>query len=76
MVISGIYRFSRNPMYVGLLLVLTAWAIYLSNALAFLFLPTFVACLTRLQIVPEERVLAAKFGDAFTAYRQSVRRWL
>ena len=76
MVISGIYRFSRNPMYVGLLLVLTAWAIYLSNAPAFLFLPVFVACMTRLQIIPEERALAAKFGDEFAAYKRSVRRWL
>ena len=76
MVTSGIYRLSRNPMYLGLLLALTGCAIYLANALAFLFLPVFVACISRLQIVPEERALAAKFGDAFAAYKRSVRRWL
>jgi protein-S-isoprenylcysteine O-methyltransferase Ste14 len=63
-------------MYWGLLLALTGCAIYLANALAFLFLPVFVACISRLQIVPEERALAAKFGDAFAAYKRSVRRWL
>jgi protein-S-isoprenylcysteine O-methyltransferase Ste14 len=76
MVTSGIYRFSRNPMYLGFLFVLAGWAIYLSNLLAFAFLPLFVWYINRFQIVPEERALAAKFSDAFTAYTRSVRRWL
>lgn len=76
MVTSGIYRFSRNPMYLGFLVVLTGWAMYLSNLLAFAFLPLFVLYINRFQIVPEERALCAKFSHVFTAYKCSVRRWL
>ena len=75
-VTSGIYRWTRNPMYLGLLLVLAGWALYLSNAAATLLLPTFVAWMNRFQIGPEERILAAKFGAPFTAYMAAVRRWL
>lgn len=75
-VTSGIYRISRNPMYVGLLLFLTAWALYLANCLALVMLPVFVAYITRFQILPEERALTAKFGADYVAYRQTVRRWL
>ncbi len=73
---GGIYKFSRNPMYLGMLLLLTALAFTLSNWLCFATLPLFVAYLSRFQIAPEERVLAAKFGPAYDAYRQRVRRWL
>ena len=76
MVTSGIYRFTRHPMYLGFLLVLSGWAIYLSNLLAFAFLPLFVWYLNRFHIVPEERALGTKFPHSFTAYRSSVRRWL
>ena len=72
----GIYKVTRNPMYLGLLLVLTAWAIFLSNWLAFLFLPVFVLYMDRFQIVPEEQALAALFAREFVAYQSSVRRWL
>ncbi len=76
MVTSGIYRFTRNPMYLGFLLVLAGWAIYLSNLLAVALLPLFVLYMNRFQIVPEERALCAKFPQVFTAYKCSVRRWL
>jgi len=76
LVVSGIYRRTRNPMYLGFLLGLTGWAIYLANALAFLFLPVFVLYLNRFQIVPEERALASVFGEEFAAYQSRVRRWL
>ena len=76
MVTSGIYRFTRNPMYVGFLLVLAGWAIYLCNLLAFALLPLFVCYMNRFQIAPEERALRAKFSNVFTAYVCSVRRWL
>ena len=75
-VTCGVYRFSRNPMYVGLLFVLTAWAVWLYNLLAFLFLPVFVLYMNRFQILPEERALQAKFGSEFNDYMMSVRRWL
>jgi protein-S-isoprenylcysteine O-methyltransferase Ste14 len=73
---SGVYRMSRNPMYLGFLLALAGWAVYLSNAGAALFLPVFVAFMTRFQIKPEERALLAKFGPEFERYRSRVRRWL
>jgi protein-S-isoprenylcysteine O-methyltransferase Ste14 len=73
---SGVYRFSRNPMYLGFLLALAAWAVYLSNALAALFLPAFVAYMNRFQIEPEERALLAKFGTVFSQYMAAVRRWI
>lgn len=75
-VTSGIYRYSRNPMYVGLLLALIGWFVWLSHLLAFLLLPMFVLYLNRFQIEPEERALSAKFGGLFRDYRHSVRRWL
>ncbi|MEX5212851.1 MAG: hypothetical protein NW703_01685 [Nitrospiraceae bacterium] len=64
------------PLDIGFLFVLAGWAMYLSNLLAFAFLPLFALYLNRFQIVPEERALCAKFPDAFTAYKRSVRRWL
>lgn len=73
---SGVYRFTRNPMYLGFLLTLAGWAAYLANAGAVLFLPAFVAYMTQFQIKPEERALQAKFGDRFTRYASRVRRWL
>jgi protein-S-isoprenylcysteine O-methyltransferase Ste14 len=75
-VTSGVYRFSRNPMYVGFLFALIGWAIYLSHTLPFLFLPVYVAYMNRFQISPEERALSAKFGDEYETYKQAVRRWL
>ncbi|MDP9112810.1 MAG: isoprenylcysteine carboxylmethyltransferase family protein [Acidobacteriota bacterium] len=76
LVSSGIYRMTRNPMYLGLLLILTAWALYLSNVLPFLLLPVFILYLNHFQIAPEERALASLFGREFAAYRSRVRRWI
>jgi protein-S-isoprenylcysteine O-methyltransferase Ste14 len=76
LVSSGVYRFTRNPMYLGLLLALFAWAILLSNPLALLLLPVYVLYINRFQILPEERVLASLFGTGYSAYKKSVRRWL
>lgn len=73
---SGIYAVTRNPMYLGLLLVLLSWAIYLAHVLTLLFLPGFVWYMNRYQIEPEERALASLFGAEFTAYAARVRRWL
>ena len=75
-VTGGIYRVSRNPMYLGFLLVLAGWGVYLSNAGTALLLPAFVAYLTRYQIKPEERALLAKFGTEYAQYMSRVRRWL
>lgn len=73
---EGIYRRSRNPMYLGMLLVLAGWAAWLANPLALLGLPAFVLYIGRFQIVPEERALSQRFGAEFERYRAQVRRWL
>ncbi len=75
-VVGGIYRLSRNPMYLGFLIVLTGLAVYLSNATAAMLLPAFVAYINTFQIKPEERILLSKFGLHFAEYTESVRRWV
>ncbi len=76
LVVSGIYHRTRNPMYLGMLLVLLGWGVFLGNVLTFIPAAAFIPLMNRLQIGPEERVLAATFGPAFTAYQSAVRRWL
>jgi protein-S-isoprenylcysteine O-methyltransferase Ste14 len=73
---TGVYRYTRNPMYLGFLLALVAWGVYLSNATAYLLLPVFVMYMNRFQIQPEERALESRFGQQFVVYKESVRRWL
>lgn len=74
--IAGPYRFTRNPMYLGMVLILLAWCLWLGNAAALLALAAFVGYITRFQIVPEERALAGRFGAAYEDYRRRVRRWV
>lgn len=76
LVTSGIYRLTRNPMYVGMATFLLAWAIYLSHPLALLGVLAFAAYIHRFQIIPEERAMRALFPGAFEAYARQVRRWL
>ena len=76
LVATGIYRFTRNPMYLGLFLVLAGWSAYLANAAALAGPLLFALYIDRFQIVPEERALATKFGAAFDTYRRQTRRWI
>lgn len=76
LVSSGMYRYSRNPMYLALLLALLAWGIWLGNLLALLTVPAFVAIMNRLQIRPEERALQRLFGDEYLEYTRQTRRWI
>lgn len=76
LVTSGIYRLTRNPMYVGMAMVLLAWAYYLSHPLALLGVLAFAAYIHRFQIIPEEKAMRALFPGAFEAYSRQVRRWL
>ena len=76
LVTTGIYRITRNPMYVGMLCLLVAWAIFLRSGWALLGPLAFVLYMNRFQIEPEERALQALFGDTFVAYKRKVRRWL
>jgi protein-S-isoprenylcysteine O-methyltransferase Ste14 len=76
LVTSGVYRFSRNPMYLALLLALAGWGLFLANAFALLLALFFIPYMNRFQIGPEERALQQLFGQAFADYRQRVRRWI
>jgi protein-S-isoprenylcysteine O-methyltransferase Ste14 len=75
LVTSGIYRFSRNPMYLGFLLILTGWALFLANMYAAALIPLFVLYMNRFQIIPEERALLRIFGQEFANYISRVGRW-
>lgn len=76
LVTSGIYRFTRNPMYLGMLLALIAWALWLGNPAGLLGWPLFVGYLNRFQIRPEEAALTDLFGNQYLEYGRRVRRWL
>jgi protein-S-isoprenylcysteine O-methyltransferase Ste14 len=76
MVTDGIYRVTRNPMYVGFASFLIGWGILLQSWAVLAGPIVFVMVITRLQILPEERALKLRFGSAFDAYRARVRRWL
>lgn len=76
LVVNGVYRHTRNPMYVGFLMILAAWWIYLGSVFAALLLPLYVLYMNRFQIKPEERHMRDLFGDQFNQYAERVRRWL
>ncbi len=76
LVTTGIYTLTRNPMYLGFLLLLLAWAIFLSNAAALFALPLFVIYMNKFQIEPEERALDSLFNEQYRAYTSRVRRWI
>ena len=75
-VTSGIYRYTRNPMYLGMAIALAGSALWRVNLLGLLLVPVFCAFISRFQIKPEERALIASFGNEFAAYMARVRRWI
>jgi len=76
LVTSGIYRYSRNPMYIGFLLMLVGWALFLASLPALVMTAVYILYMNRLQIEPEERALEKIFGAEYIAYKTNVRRWL
>jgi protein-S-isoprenylcysteine O-methyltransferase Ste14 len=76
LVTSGVFRLSRNPMYLAMAIFLTAWTVFLAAPVALLGIALFVAYITRFQILPEERALEALFGDDYRDYIKRVRRWV
>jgi len=76
LVSTGVYSFTRNPMYLGMALVLIGWSAYLSSAWSLVGPVLFAGYITRFQIIPEERVLDRLFGEPFAEYKGRVRRWL
>jgi protein-S-isoprenylcysteine O-methyltransferase Ste14 len=75
LVTTGVFAYSRNPMYLGLALILAGWAIWLGALTPWLMLPVFTTAITVLQILPEERALANLFGQDFATYRRTTDRW-
>jgi protein-S-isoprenylcysteine O-methyltransferase Ste14 len=73
---TGIYRFSRNPMYLGMLLILLGWAVVLSNLLSIGLSAAFVLYMNRFQIPAEERMLSSLFRQDYDDYLRRVRRWI
>ncbi|MEO7936967.1 MAG: isoprenylcysteine carboxylmethyltransferase family protein [Dokdonella sp.] len=73
---EGPYAFTRNPMYLGMAILLLAFCVYLANPVSVVAVAIFVAYITRYQIIPEERLLLEKFGEPYAHYTRSVRRWL
>lgn len=76
LVIAGVYRHTRNPMYLGFALALLAWSIALASPLSLLGVLAFVLYMNRFQIAPEEQALRHLFGAQFDSYCAQVRRWV
>lgn len=76
LVISGIYRVTRNPMYLGFLFLLLGEIAWLANPVALLIVPAFILYLNRFQIIPEENALRGRFGQPYFSYAAQVRRWI
>ena len=76
LVTDGVFRISRNPMYLGLELLLIGWAVWLGSASPWLIPPLFAVVITVVQIIPEERALGQRFGDQYRSYQRRVARWI
>ncbi len=76
LVTSGIFAFSRNPMYIGFLMWLIACMIFIGNIINILLLPLYIYLANKLYIVPEEKALETIFANEFREYKSKVRRWL
>ncbi len=76
LVTRGVYRYSRNPMYLGFTLCLVAWAFFMGSYVSFIGIPIFIWSITTYQIIPEELALERLFGESFIEYKKQVRRWM
>lgn len=73
---SGVYRFTRNPMYLGMAFILLAGVVKLGNGVAILMIPLFIWYMNVFQVQPEEEMMQQKFGEEYLEYKDSVRRWM
>ena len=76
LIIEGVYRFTRNPMYLGMALVQTGTGLMLRSPWFLALLPVTMIAIFLIAIRPEERYLQQKFGDAYLDYKRRTRRWL
>jgi len=75
-VTSGIYSYTRNPMYLGLAFMLSAWSLWLAAKFGLFLVAAFILYITKFQIRPEEKALKKQFGESYLRYKASVRRWI
>lgn len=73
---TGLYRYTRNPIYLGMILVLFGVFILLGSITPFLVIPSFVWLIQRKFVAVEEKHLEETFGQQYRAYKQTVRRWI
>lgn len=76
LVTSGVFRYTRNPIYLGMAIMLLGWTVFLENWLSALGVVFFVGFITYNQVIPEENALTKRFGESYIRYRNRVRRWL
>lgn len=76
LVATGPYRFTRNPMYLGMAGALFGAAVYLGTLMPFFALPLFIMAINTRFIAAEEALLEETFGEAYTRYKEKVRRWI
>lgn len=76
LITTGVYKYSRNPMYLGMVLILIGVALLMGSITPYIIIPGFIVAMERVFIKVEESMLHEKFGHDWTAYRENVRRWL
>ncbi len=76
LVTDGLFRFSRNPLYLSLLLLFLGIAIRVNSLWLIILLPVLFIMLDRCVVLREEKYLEGKFGDEYLQYKEEVRRWI
>ena len=76
LIISGIYKYSRNPMYLGLLMIVISTSIFFLNIFSITTPLLFYCWINRFQIKREEIFLTEKFGEEYMSYKIKTRRWI
>ena len=76
LVTSGIFKYSRNPMYLGMLMIVLSTSIFYLNIYSILTPLLFILCVNKFQIKREEEFLIEKFGDEYLSYKKKTRRWI
>ena len=76
LITTGIYSFTRNPMYLGLSSIQVAFGIYMGAYVSIFLIPSFIIYITHKQIIYEEEILKKGFGDEYNNYLKNVRRWI
>ena len=76
LVITGAFKFTRNPMYLGMLLIIISFALYKASIISLILIPLFIFYINKFQIEPEELEMRKKFGKEYEDYCKKVDRWI